>query len=189
MSGAWPPALNWEESQGANGRPQDAPSWDTSWRGRRAAAEVTCIILSDTPSGQHFDWLTGWLAGRSGLAARPGAAPGAPAPRPCHDKACPSPSHDLKILVCLLIGLRGALVNSAKACFLISIYVCFTSPSDLGLFQGFPTYGVFVMVLMRRGWVQGEVERRIVSQLLTLMDGLKSRAHVIVMGATNRPNR
>jgi len=27
-----------------------------------------------------------------------------------------------------------------------------------------------------------------VSQLLTLMDGLKSRAHVIVMGATNRPN-
>ena len=36
--------------------------------------------------------------------------------------------------------------------------------------------------------LQGEVERRIVSQLLTLMDGLKSRAHVIVMGATNRPN-
>ena len=32
------------------------------------------------------------------------------------------------------------------------------------------------------------MERRIVSQLLTLMDGLKSRAHVIVMGATNRPN-
>uniref|UniRef100_A0A804I6U5 Vesicle-fusing ATPase n=1 Tax=Musa acuminata subsp. malaccensis TaxID=214687 RepID=A0A804I6U5_MUSAM len=34
----------------------------------------------------------------------------------------------------------------------------------------------------------GEVERRIVSQLLTLMDGLKSRSHVIVIGATNRPN-
>ncbi|XP_047064693.1 cell division cycle protein 48 homolog [Lolium rigidum] len=34
----------------------------------------------------------------------------------------------------------------------------------------------------------GEVERRIVSQLLTLMDGTKARAHVIVMGATNRPN-
>ncbi len=33
---------------------------------------------------------------------------------------------------------------------------------------------------------QGEVERRIVSQLLTLMDGLKSRAHVIVIAATNR---
>ncbi|CAA6655527.1 unnamed protein product [Spirodela intermedia] len=30
--------------------------------------------------------------------------------------------------------------------------------------------------------------KRIVSQLLTLMDGLKSRAHVIVIGATNRPN-
>ncbi|KAM0902506.1 hypothetical protein ACQ4PT_019246 [Festuca glaucescens] len=34
----------------------------------------------------------------------------------------------------------------------------------------------------------GEVERRIMSQLLTLMDGMKARAHVIVMGATNRPN-
>ena len=34
----------------------------------------------------------------------------------------------------------------------------------------------------------GEVERRIVSQLLTLMDGLKQRAHVVVMAATNRPN-
>ncbi|KAF7021813.1 hypothetical protein CFC21_034704 [Triticum aestivum] len=33
-----------------------------------------------------------------------------------------------------------------------------------------------------------EVERRIVSQLLTLMDGMKVHAHVIVMGATNRPN-
>ena len=33
-----------------------------------------------------------------------------------------------------------------------------------------------------------EVERRIVSQLLTLMDGLKSQSHVIVMGATNQPN-
>ena len=36
--------------------------------------------------------------------------------------------------------------------------------------------------------LQGEVERRIVSQLLTLMDGLKARSHVVVMGATNRPN-
>ncbi|CAF4232731.1 unnamed protein product, partial [Rotaria sordida] len=34
----------------------------------------------------------------------------------------------------------------------------------------------------------GAVERRIVSQLLTLMDGLKQRSHVIVMAATNRPN-
>ena len=40
----------------------------------------------------------------------------------------------------------------------------------------------------KRDKTQGEVERRIVSQLLTLMDGLKSRAHVIVIGATNRPN-
>ena len=34
----------------------------------------------------------------------------------------------------------------------------------------------------------GEVERRIVSQLVTLMDGLEQRAHVVVMAATNRPN-
>ncbi|KAI4293149.1 transitional endoplasmic reticulum ATPase, partial [Pancytospora philotis] len=35
---------------------------------------------------------------------------------------------------------------------------------------------------------QGEVERRIVSQLLTLMDGMKSNSNVIVLAATNRPN-
>jgi transitional endoplasmic reticulum ATPase len=40
----------------------------------------------------------------------------------------------------------------------------------------------------KRDKTNGEVEKRIVSQLLTLMDGLKSRAHVIVIGATNRPN-
>lgn len=40
----------------------------------------------------------------------------------------------------------------------------------------------------KREKAQGEVEKRIVSQLLTLMDGLKSRAQVIVMAATNRPN-
>merc|ERR1712113_32138 len=40
----------------------------------------------------------------------------------------------------------------------------------------------------KREKTHGEVERRIVSQLLTLMDGLKQRSHVIVMSATNRPN-
>ncbi|MEK6913665.1 MAG: CDC48 family AAA ATPase [Nanoarchaeota archaeon] len=40
----------------------------------------------------------------------------------------------------------------------------------------------------KREEVQGEVERRVVSQLLTMMDGLKSRGKVIVIGATNRPN-
>merc|ERR1711966_163381 len=40
----------------------------------------------------------------------------------------------------------------------------------------------------KREKTNGEVERRIVSQLLTLMDGMKSRSHIIVMGATNRPN-
>merc|ERR1719283_720264 len=40
----------------------------------------------------------------------------------------------------------------------------------------------------KREKTNGEVERRIVSQLLTLMDGLKKRAHVVVIAATNRPN-
>merc|ERR1712166_1668796 len=43
-------------------------------------------------------------------------------------------------------------------------------------------------VAPKRDKTQGEVEKRIVSQLLTLMDGMKARAHVIVMAATNRPN-
>jgi transitional endoplasmic reticulum ATPase len=38
----------------------------------------------------------------------------------------------------------------------------------------------------KRSEVTGEVERRVVSQLLTLMDGLKSRGQVVVIGATNR---
>ncbi|MDO8460799.1 MAG: CDC48 family AAA ATPase, partial [Nanoarchaeota archaeon] len=40
----------------------------------------------------------------------------------------------------------------------------------------------------KREEVQGEVERRVVSQLLTMMDGLKSRGKVVVIGATNRLN-
>lgn len=40
----------------------------------------------------------------------------------------------------------------------------------------------------KREEVTGEVERRVVSQMLTLMDGLKSRGKVIVIAATNREN-
>jgi len=40
----------------------------------------------------------------------------------------------------------------------------------------------------KRSEVTGEVERRVVAQLLASMDGLKSRGHVIVIGATNRPD-
>ena len=40
----------------------------------------------------------------------------------------------------------------------------------------------------KRGEVTGEVERRVVAQLLASMDGLKGRGHVIVIGATNRPD-
>ena len=38
----------------------------------------------------------------------------------------------------------------------------------------------------KRGEVHGEVERRVVAQMLTLMDGLSGRGKVIVIGATNR---
>ncbi|KEP66998.1 UNVERIFIED_CONTAM: cell division protein CDC48CY [Hammondia hammondi] len=40
----------------------------------------------------------------------------------------------------------------------------------------------------KREKTNGEVERRVVSQLLTLMDGLKGRGQVVVIGATNRQN-
>ena len=40
----------------------------------------------------------------------------------------------------------------------------------------------------KREEVNGEEERRIVAQLLSLMDGLNSRGKVVVIGATNRPN-
>ncbi|MHC1589278.1 MAG: AAA family ATPase, partial [Methermicoccaceae archaeon] len=40
----------------------------------------------------------------------------------------------------------------------------------------------------KREEVTGEVERRVVAQLLALMDGLKERGRVVVIGATNRPN-
>ena len=40
----------------------------------------------------------------------------------------------------------------------------------------------------KREEVTGEVEKRVVSQLLTLMDGLEPRGQIVVIGATNRPN-
>ncbi|MCX8173270.1 MAG: CDC48 family AAA ATPase [Thermoplasmata archaeon] len=40
----------------------------------------------------------------------------------------------------------------------------------------------------KRDDIKGEVETRVVAQLLALMDGLKSRGRVVVIGATNRPN-
>ena len=61
---------------------------------------------------------------------------------------------------------------------MLTLYSCLALALTLTMVLGLDTHVL----------VQGEVERRIVSQLLTLMDGLKSRAHVIVMGATNRPN-
>lgn len=63
---------------------------------------------------------------------------------------------------------------------LFSTSQCALSSSKILLY--FFTYNFFVQQ------THGEVERRIVSQLLTLMDGLKQSSHVIVMAATNRPN-
>lgn len=40
----------------------------------------------------------------------------------------------------------------------------------------------------KRDQAQGETEKRVVSQLLTLMDSLKPSSNVMVIGATNRPN-
>merc|ERR1712060_445709 len=40
----------------------------------------------------------------------------------------------------------------------------------------------------KRDKTNGELERRIVSMLLTLMDGLKGRGQIVVIGATNRVN-
>jgi transitional endoplasmic reticulum ATPase len=40
----------------------------------------------------------------------------------------------------------------------------------------------------KREEVSGDVEKRVVSQLLTLMDGIKSRGKLVVIGATNRPS-
>jgi transitional endoplasmic reticulum ATPase len=40
----------------------------------------------------------------------------------------------------------------------------------------------------KRGQVSGEAEKRLVAQLLTLMDGLEPRANLVVIAATNRPD-
>ncbi|HDP97480.1 MAG TPA: AAA family ATPase [Euryarchaeota archaeon] len=40
----------------------------------------------------------------------------------------------------------------------------------------------------KRDEVSGETERRVVAQLLALMDGLEARGKIVVIGATNRPN-
>src|ERR687885_1751982 len=40
----------------------------------------------------------------------------------------------------------------------------------------------------KREEVSGDVEKRVVSQLLSLMDGIESRGKLVVIGATNRPN-
>ncbi|MEX7181722.1 AAA family ATPase, partial [Pseudomonas aeruginosa] len=37
----------------------------------------------------------------------------------------------------------------------------------------------------KRGQVSGEAEKRLVAQLLTLMDGIESRANLVVIAATN----
>ena len=43
-------------------------------------------------------------------------------------------------------------------------------------------------IASKREETHGEVERRVVAQLLTMLDGLNTRGNVVVIGATNRPN-
>ena len=45
-----------------------------------------------------------------------------------------------------------------------------------------------MQLLLKEKKLLDEVERRVVSQLLTMMDGLKSRGRVVVIAATNRIN-
>jgi transitional endoplasmic reticulum ATPase len=40
----------------------------------------------------------------------------------------------------------------------------------------------------KREEVSGDVDKRVISQLLTLMDGMEARGKLVVIGATNRPN-
>ncbi|HCY02411.1 MAG TPA: hypothetical protein DHU71_05685, partial [Erythrobacter sp.] len=40
----------------------------------------------------------------------------------------------------------------------------------------------------KRDRVPGEAEKRLVAQLLTLMDGLEARSNLVVIAATNRPD-
>ena len=51
-----------------------------------------------------------------------------------------------------------------------------------------PASAVPALILDMIPQTNGEVERRVVSQLLTLMDGMKARSNIVVMAATNRPN-
>ena len=44
-----------------------------------------------------------------------------------------------------------------------------------------------MQLLLKREEAYGDVEKRVVAQLLALMDGLTERGNVIVLGATNRP--
>merc|ERR1711959_651271 len=44
------------------------------------------------------------------------------------------------------------------------------------------------IIAPKRDKTSGEVERRVVSQMLTLMDGMKGRGQTVVIAATNRPN-
>jgi len=74
-----------------------------------------------------------------------------------------------------------------------SVFICQVAPLTSAEVYAFQALLVVRIVTCKHScwcWLQtqGEVERRIVSQLLTLMDGLKQRSHVIVMAATNRPN-
>ncbi|RMZ99158.1 transitional endoplasmic reticulum ATPase [Brachionus plicatilis] len=95
-----------------------------------------------------------------------------------------------------------AVANETNAFFFLingsEIVSKLASESNSNLRKAFETAGknapsiIFIdevdAIAPKREKIHGEGERRIVSELLTLMDGLKQRTGVVVMAATNRPN-
>ena len=74
--------------------------------------------------------------------------------------------------------------NAPAIIFIDEVSCIFTSISEQALTANLQIDSI----APKRDKTNGEVERRVVSQLLTLMDGLKARSNIVVMAATNRPN-
>ena len=71
-------------------------------------------------------------------------------------------------------------------------FIAINGPEIMSKYVGGSEENIFIdeldAIAPKREETNGEVERRTVAQLLTLMDGLKSRGQVVVIGATNRPD-
>jgi len=79
--------------------------------------------------------------------------------------------------------LAKAVANETEAYF-----IAINGPEIMSKFYGESDIDEIDAIAPKREEVTGEVEKRVVAQLLALMDGLEARGDVIVIGATNRPN-